>query len=390
MCCDFMKESAKEFLYLLKCAINEEKVPSDYTFNTKEVFAMAQLHNVLPLIYNAAVGSSVDLTPFKKVNIISVAEQIRKNILFKELYEELCSMFGFVVIVKGPVCAKLYPEPDLRISSDFDIIMIEDKLSAAADYLVGQGFDKKNEAFHNKNNGLYIELSSQLAEGGGRLKKLALEITEGMLDRCREDEYLTLEPTDNMIYLIYHAFKHFISCGFGIRQVIDIMLYAEHYKNEIDFEKVFNKLSIINGHIFAYNIFAAAEKIFERDFSFILRDVDKSLIKYDVFIEDLLEAGVFGKSSEDRIHSATMVISAVNNNGRRNIFKTLLPGFSVMKGRYTILKYVPILLPLFWVIRCFDYLFKSIGSKKSVSPIRSIEIANERVSLMRELKIIDR
>lgn len=48
----------------------------------------------------------------------------------------------------------------------------------------------------------------------------------------------TLEPADHMLFLVFHAFKHFIFGSFGVRLMIDILLYAETYYDRIDWHYI--------------------------------------------------------------------------------------------------------------------------------------------------------
>src|SRR5699024_8177716 len=57
----------------------------------------------------------------------------------------------------------------------------------------------------------------------------------------------TMGHTDHLLYLILHAFKHFLHSGFGIRQVCDIVIYANTYGSEIDWEYLYQACQKILG-----------------------------------------------------------------------------------------------------------------------------------------------
>ena len=52
--------------------------------------------------------------------------------------------------------------------------------------------------------------------------------------------------TDHLLYLILHALKHFLYSGFGIRQVCDIALFSERYRDEIDWSRVKTELQSVS------------------------------------------------------------------------------------------------------------------------------------------------
>ncbi len=384
-----MREYEEQFLYILSRYINGEGLPDGYRFDVGRVFSLSLSHNVLPMIYEEALYSAENVSAYKKQNLMLSGMQIKKNYAFSKLYSELeKSGFG-IIILKGPVCASAYPEPDIRLSSDFDLLVSEDKKQGLHDFLISRGYTCGGETYYSNSDGLYLEVKTSLGEGINKIKNASDKIFEGYEKRTVFiGEYRTLSFNDNLIYIIIHAFKHFVGSGFGIRQLADIMLFAEKYKEKIDFDYVFETLKYMNADLFAYNVFNAAEIVFGRDFSFIMEKSNGAELFYDDFISDLLEAGVFGKSSEDRLHSASIVNDAVEKNGKRSLMSAVFPSYSAMKTKYKILKYLPILLPLAWIFRLIEYFFRSLSDKKHISPARSVKIADERIELMKKMGII--
>ena len=383
---DVMDKVYGDFLYLLKCYINNEKAPADFSFNVGEVFSLAVIHNVVPMVYSAASGTQCDVSMFKNRTLALAGMQIQKNINFSLLYKELSEAGFDVMVVKGPVCAAVYPQSDMRLSSDFDVIVKEDDYAEICGYLTSHGFDGADGVYKSESRGLYIEISTSLGEGSDRLKSIADSLFDGFWARSIiSDGYRTLSHTDHMLYLIYHAFKHFVGSGFGIRQILDIMLFAEHYKDDIDFGFVADSLNKMNAIGFFNNVFYLIEKVFDRH----IVSYSNENICFDVFLSDVLTAGVFGKSSEDRLHSSSMVSDAVENDGKRSMKSALLPPFSVMKKRYKILKILPFLLPFFWLGRILSYGFKCIFKRKRSSPKKSIEIADSRIDMMKKMGIVN-
>ena len=59
-------------------------------------------------------------------------------------------------------------------------------------------------------------------------------------------EIKIFDPTDNLLFLVLHTFKHFLFSGFGIRMVCDILLFQEKYQDEIHFDDLFKKLEKVN------------------------------------------------------------------------------------------------------------------------------------------------
>lgn len=384
-----MQIHEEQFLFLLKSYFNNEKVPEGFITDPDRVFFLASVHNMLPVVYSKLIETSLDVSKYKKSVVSLCGNQIRKNLVFESLFSELINNNINIIVVKGPVCANCYPEYEMRLSSDFDIITDEESFDKLDSYLKENGYKESNGSYFSDNTGLYLEVSTQLGEGSESLRKTANVVFGDFFSRTiRSENYHTLSETDHIAYLIFHAFKHFIGSGFGVKQLTDIYLFEKKYHDRIDFDKMNESLKKMGITDFAYNIWYAIEKIFGCDFSFLLENADYSKICYDDFISDLLSAGVFGKSSEDRLHSASVVQSAVENGGKKTVFKTIFPSVAVMKKKYKTVEKFPFLVPLFWLIRVINYLFKAVLSDSEVSPLKSLDIAEDRIELMKKMGII--
>ncbi len=384
-----MQIHEEQFLFLLKSYFNNEKVPDGFITDPDRVFFLASVHNMLPFVYSKLSETSLDVSKYKRSVVSQCGNQIRKNLAFEALFSELIKNNINIIVVKGPVCADCYPQYEMRLSSDFDIVTDEESFDKLDSYFKENGYKESNCTYYSDDTGLYLEVSTQLGEGSESLRKTANSVFGDFFERSiTSGNYHTLSETDHIVYLIYHAFKHFIGSGFGVKQLTDIYLFEKKYHDRIDFDKMselFNNMGISD---FAYNVWYAVAKIFDCDLSFLLKNADYSKICYNEFISDLLSAGVFGKSSEDRLHSASVVQSAVENGGKKSVFKTIFPSVEVMKRKYKVVEKFPFLVPLFWFIRVMGYLFKTVSSDFEVSPLKSLDIAEDRIELMKKMGII--
>ena len=48
----------------------------------------------------------------------------------------------------------------------------------------------------------------------------------------------TLNETDHFLFLLSHSYKHFIYCGFGVRQLCDLLIFAQKYNSLINWDYV--------------------------------------------------------------------------------------------------------------------------------------------------------
>ena len=158
---------------------------------------------------------------------------------------------------------------------------------------------------------LYVYLFSE-SQAYGKLNDYFKDVFQR---KIREEIHgvgiYTMCHTDHLLYLILHAFKHFLHSGFGVRQVCDIVIFADTYGKEIDWEYVLEKCREIRGDVFAASLFDIGRRYF--DFDPVRACFPKSWSSLaadgEDLLEDLLEGGVFGDSSLSRKHSSNITPS---------------------------------------------------------------------------------
>ena len=132
------------------------------------------------------------------------------------------------------------------------------------------------------------------------------------------------------------------------------------------------------------NLFAIGHQYLGFSFEQIVlpRDFDEDQMDFEDLLTDIWDAGVFGKSSQERLHSSTITLSAAE--GKKSLRSTLFPSLKSMQQKYRYLKNVPILLPVAWCSRILHYFF----DKKEGSAKGAMEIGNRRVRLLQKYGII--
>jgi hypothetical protein len=329
--------------------------------------------------------------------------QTRKTGEFLQLYRTLRLAGVKPLVVKGIICRNLYPQPDYRASSDEDVLIPKGQFNLCHETMLAFGMETSEEPerfdrmyeipYGKKGSPIYIELHKQLfppeSDAYGGLNTYF----EGIFDRAVTEEIggaavLTMAPTDHLFYLICHAFKHFLHGGFGIRQVCDIVLFARHYGNEIDWYQVLQSCESIRADKFTAALFGIGER--HLDLAVELPEVWKTDVDERPMLEDLLAAGIYGDADEERKHSSSITLNAVvrQKQGKEaggGVMKSLFPSASSLESRYPYLKKYPALLPVAWVSRIFRFAAKggSDGAKKT------IQLGNERLELLKRYGILD-
>lgn len=379
-----------------------------------ELFRMASAHQILPMIYQSVYKS----VSFKESDFPAAANlkntvrrqtvtQIMKTSDLTRLYKTLLSRDLKPLVVKGVVCRSLYPNPDLRLSGDEDIYMQAGRYEEYHKAFSEAGMeivesDRENAdtlqvvTYRKKDGVLHVELHRSLFNEGEALKgmnELFSDVFENAIALNIDGATIyTMCHTDHLLFLIVHAFKHFIYSGFGIRQVCDIIMYAAKYGKEIDWEKVLGECEKFNGDVFAAALFDMGEKHlgFDFDKACIPDEWRERAVDSTELLDDLLSGGVFGDSSMDRRHSANITLGAVamgkqGKKAKASVIKAMFPPKSRLEGDYSYLKKYPVLLPAAWAQRLFKYGMENLNSDNSAA--KTLEIGNKRVELLKKYKI---
>ena len=207
-------------------------------------------------------------------------------------------------------------------------------------------------------------------------------------------QVVTMGYTDHLFYLICHAFKHFLHSGFGIRQVCDIVLFANAYGKEIDWIRILQQCREIHADLFTAALFQIGQKYLTFDPSRAGYPQEWQEIQVDeqLMLDDLLEAGIYGDGTMSRKHSSNITLNAVSSEkqGKKSshfVIKTLFPTVQNMEGRYPYLKKHLYLLPIAWINRIWKYR-KETQTVLNNDAAESIQIGNQRLKMMKTYEII--
>lgn len=410
----------KRFLQAYSCALRGQNCPSMQKMPAKDlaaIFRIADSHRVFPMIIEAIfpdeadedhAGASITKKQMEKAEKLTCG-QARMSAEFLKLYRFLEKKGLSPVVMKGMICRNLYPHPEQRSSSDEDLLIEESQFPAYHKVFLEYGLhvaedDLEIEKAHEVpycSSKLYIELHKKPfppeSKAYGDLNRYFTDVQERTI---REKIYgvpvRTMGYTDHLFYQLCHAYKHFLNCGIGIRLVSDIVLFSMTYEKSIDWETVVERCREIHALDFVSALYRIGEVyLYPEEFPKSLADLwqtgetdEKALLK------DILEGGVYGTSSEDRLHSANLTLGAAAN-AKSGVYapvmiQTLFPSVESMRNRYSYLKKLPFLLPAAWIQRMLSYGRDSIlHGRDGHQATEAVRIGNERVALMRRYQILE-
>lgn len=392
-----------QFLHIAKTAVSGGELPTE-AVDWPAIFTLANQQKLLPILFEAvrktpAAGENAPLFAAIKQQVIGqVLNQTVRSAEFTDLYRRLRAAGLHPVVVKGQLCSRLYPLRDHRISADDDLFIPEGEFFACHEALLANGLTTDTPAdelptadevsYTKKDSPLYIELHRHLFDSAEDAHD---ELNHFFVDIApvEVDGFLTMPPHEHLLYLILHAYKHFVYSGIGLRQFCDIGLWAQAYHDQIDWQRLHDQCASVHAATFAAAAFRIARTYLDIDFDLPgLWDGD---VDVEPLLHDTLCGGVYGSNSYTRLHSSTVTLNAVKasrTGEKSSVLRTVFPKRAYLERRYPYLKKRPYLLPVAWVQRIAHYAGeKQSGADNSASG--SIKLAKGRIELMKRYGIID-
>lgn len=393
----------RQFLHIAKAAVSGGEIPAE-SVDWPAVFALAGQQKLLPILFEAvrkmpaAEENAVLFAVTKQQVIGQVLNQTVRSSEFADLYRKLRSAGLHPIVVKGQLCSRLYPLKDHRISADDDIYIPDAEFMACHEQLLANGLRTGTPAdelasadevpYTKDGSPLYIELHRHLFDSAEDAHD-ELNHFFADLNPVEIDGFLAMLPHEHLLYLILHAYKHFVRSGIGLRQFCDIGLWARAYHGEIDWQRLHEQCESVHAATFAAAAFRIARDYL--DIEFDLPAPWSEAVDVELLLHDSLCGGVYGSNDLTRLHSSTVTLNAVKasrTGEKSSVLRTVFPKREYLERRYPYLKKRPYLLPVAWAQRIAHYAGeKKTGADSSASG--SIKLAKERIELMKQYDIMD-
>lgn len=388
-----------------------------------QLFQLAMQQSLLPMVYQSvhgceqfrAAGADVDGQIRQRVRHMVVGQVIRTGD-FLSIYRALAVRGLEPIVVKGILCRQLYPQPDQRISSDEDLYIPEGAFEAYCEALAAAGMTGRpwelekahmlhELAWDKKDSGLQVEIHKQLfddsTEAYGGLNELFAQAFEQSIQVEIDGVSIrAMDHSHHLLFLILHALKHFMGSGFGLRQVCDIVLYAQAYGSEIDWQWLLECCHQVHAEIFTAALFDIGVRQLDFDpkracYPDCWRQIT---VDSEPMLADLLSAGIYGNVDMSRKHSSNMTLTAVADHRRgasvgagsgklAALWRTVFLPRAVMAQAYPYVDKCALLLPVAWCSRIVKYLKESAG-KADNRAADSIKLGNQRIELLKRYGVI--
>ena len=369
-----MDIQVSNFLKLLKMVFDEKKeISLDEPVDWELLSKIARRQNILPLFFEAAssIEDYVHASVYVKDQFDTfamVAAQIQRNSAFVDVYKKIAKQGIYPVVMKGIICRQLYGElGEHRPSSDEDILVEikdfhkvkkileqEDYVCDVPDVTVKELTQLQEVSFRNFEQKLTLEVHTNII---GKENDERMQMNEffqnvhehGQMVKVYGTGFKTLEPTDAMLFLILHAYKHFQNRGVGIRQAMDILLYYKEYKDKISMEVLQKALKTCKADSFWMDILYIGKQYLG-----LTDEIPEFTCCPEELLQDMICVGVFGKEGKTDHVAARVNLGA--QDGSNRLLKALFPSKAVLVAGRPYLADKPWLLPVAWVERWIKFL----------------------------------
>lgn len=379
-----MTREFESMLHLFGCSALGKEVNIEYCTNLSKVRELALAQEVWDVVYagirEKIISGEVKIPPeiferLEKTFTANIARNMQKVQFNLSILKEIEKAGIKYCVLKGITVAELYNMPEVRISSDMDILIDEKDEKHVAEILKKSGYETKPrakndhhmKAYHAVGGLLEVHVAFYSIATDKIIFDDEISYTEDFVRL--EDGIYSLGINDALMYLTAHLIKHLINDGAGIRQMMDLLLYMKNYEKQIDWNKYNALMKKLGYDTFIAVIKGIGVKYWGMDF----HDAVTVGNGMEELLEDSEIGGLFSMTEKDRkafYHIYTQRRAGNNNaqhsiyrlkNSETNPIRMLFPKCVSMKARFEYVDKFPILLPVGWIHRIMEIVLKQMG-----------------------------
>ena len=348
-----MDTTQQGVIALLKSAITGEKTALPEQFDIGQAYPVLRHHSITAMGYAGAVNCGIDKTqPIMQKLRMDYAACLLKSQGQMEDIARIYQAFEQEQIdympLKGCNMKLLYPNHELRVMGDADILIRREQYESIRCVMQRLGFAQKQETDHEwvwESKALYLELHKRLIpKTNGDYYRYYGDGWQ--LARKQQGCRYAMTDEDQFVYLFTHFAKHYRNGGVGCRHVVDLWIYLRTHP-ELDEGYIQNELEALQLYEFYRNILRLLQAWFgEAPWDEITK-----------FMTQVIFAN--GNWGNAKTHALAEFVRSKkgNNSAQRGKLLWLVSRIFPPRGRliyqYPVLKKWPVLLPAVWIWRCF-------------------------------------
>lgn len=289
-------------LYLMSWNYKNRLTDDKHSYDVEGIRKLSISQGVWTLVF-PELEKYADLSAYQNEIVKALTYSIRQSTFQLGIISDLNAAGLRACLLKGAAIAAAYPDPPSRVSADTDILIEPEKEPEVIEFLKARGFSVKPREKNDHHFKAYHPIGGVL-EGHVRLYSIPTEKVlldgaslyseEWSMENIDGYDIPILGLNDGLIYLTAHYIKHLVNEGGGVRQMLDLLLYIERYKDKLDFERYDRLLKQLRYDKLVDVIKTIGAKYWGFDYP----------IRYEELAEKLLtdseEGGIFGYDTDSR------------------------------------------------------------------------------------------
>ena len=367
----------KYFLEMVSASIKGLPIPScPENISGELIYKLSVRNAVQGILYLAVQDGAVTLSAeaeakLKKSYMAILAREASQQEEIDYIRETFAKENIEFMFLKGTHLKSLYPTAQMRFMVDMDVLVKEESMNKGGQLILARGFTQE------MNNGkdivlvkkpfLTIELHKMLFVEDYFMHDYFTSVWDRveLVNGC---EY-KMPVNDLYVYTLAHLAEHYLEAGSCFRPLMDLFLMEQKYGETLDFDYIneqFKQLGIEKFAIKTRQLYKCA---------FDGAEYDDDLITMENFI-------VFGAPVNNA--SEVSKVARTNKSKSKRFMESAFPNLKHMKLKYPILEKAPFLLPIFWVVRFFEFVFLKKGSlEQKQSAISNVD--RESADIMKDI-----
>ena len=362
-----MKEE-KELFKIIKCYLYDKEYVSSLEIDEEALYRLARKHFLSNFLINWSKNCQNE--KLRKLTEDDYYRQIMRdtneNLELENMLNEFEKAEVETLVVKGITMKEVYPKNYMRPMCDIDIMIHEKDFKKAYSIMKNLGYevdyDTEKHLLFEKKPFTIVEVHHKLVSRKDDISANYFnnEIWSLCVPYQNYKSIYRMNLEDTYLFCIIHLIHHCKYAGMDIKDILDVYLFNEKYKDKLKWDIVNEKLQEFEALEFEHNI----KKIAYRWFG------DNELDHFDEIEEFILK----GESYQNLLNYAVS-----ENKGRGNYtLRLFFPNLEVMQAKYPVLKKVPALLPVMWGVRIvYDIVSKEVPIRERFSRLRLIQGVEE-------------
>lgn len=341
-------------VYLIRCALKNETAILPNNCDYERLFSLCELHHVAPIVYYALKKAGYDGEALSKFNM-SRSKAVARSIIQQSEFEKIATAFTGEKVeylaFKGLFISRLYPNADMRVSSDLDFLVATVERNKSRKIMEGLGyttedFGKNGADVYFKKPIMNVEIHTTLFEND-----TFNGYFDSSLGKKVYDELLcayTMSFADLYIYSLAHFHKHYELAGCGVRFIADHYLLTQNL-DKSDYKYVKSELKKLGLFDFKKQMDIVADKWFGKD---------NKIADWGQTEQYITKSGIYGSERHKADNMLLKYQKKYKSMGKAvYVIRRIFPPLSSMKSAFAAVNKCPFLLPVFWIYRIFRVIF---------------------------------